>query len=66
MTTMLLAEMTSAHFIYIPGVFGLGVVAGYLLGGKAATMARADATERERLREARRARRARGEPRVEP
>lgn len=62
---MLVAEMTSAHFIYIPGVFTLGIVVGYLLGGKAVESARTESAERDRRREARKARRARGEARIE-
>lgn len=51
--------MTSAHFIYIPGVFVLGSVVGYLAGIKAVDSARKDTVERDRRREARKARRER-------
>jgi hypothetical protein len=30
------AEMTSAHFIFIPGVLLIGIVIGWILGGRAA------------------------------
>jgi len=30
------AEMTSAHFIFIPGVLLIGVVIGWILGSRAA------------------------------
>ena len=30
------SEMTSAHFIFIPGVLLIGVVIGWILGGRAA------------------------------
>ena len=49
--------MTLAHFVYIPGVLLLGIVIGYVLGGRAVEGARADAAEKDRRREARRARR---------
>jgi len=57
---LLVAEMTTAHFIYIPGVFILGTVIGYVLGGKAAESNRKDAAQRDLRREARRARRDHG------
>jgi hypothetical protein len=57
--------MTLAHFVYIPGVLLLGIVIGYILGGRAAMAARTEANERDRRKEARRARRERGEPRIE-
>lgn len=56
--------MTTAHFIYIPGILMLGIVIGFLLGGRAAATAQADGAEKDRRREARRARRERGEPRA--
>lgn len=51
--------MTLAHFVYIPGLLLIGIVIGYVLGGRAAEAARADAVEKDRRREARRARRER-------
>ena len=48
--------MTLAHFIYIPGVLLVGVVIGYVLGGRAVETARADREFRDRARTARRAR----------
>ena len=30
------AEMSSAHFIFIPGVLLIGIVIGWILGGRAA------------------------------
>jgi hypothetical protein len=57
--------MTLAHFVYIPGVLLVGLVIGWILGGRAARSARADADQRDRRRAARAARRERGEPRVE-
>lgn len=56
--------MTLAHFVYIPGVLLVGIVIGYILGGRAAEAARADEAEKNLRREARRARRERGEPRA--
>lgn len=47
--------MTLAHFVYIPGILLLGIVIGYVLGGRAAEAARAEADERNRRRAARRA-----------
>ena len=57
--------MTLAHFIYIPGVLLLGVVIGYVLGGRAAEAARGQAVEKDRRKAARKARREAGEPRQE-
>jgi hypothetical protein len=52
--------MTLAHFIYIPGVLLFGIVIGYILGGRAAELARVDADDKARRRNARlEARRAR-------
>lgn len=51
--------MTLAHFIYIPGLLLIGIVIGYVLGGRAVETSRADAAEKDRRREARRARRER-------
>ncbi|MCA9656072.1 MAG: hypothetical protein H6712_16940 [Myxococcales bacterium] len=58
--------MTLAHFIYIPGVLLFGVVVGYILGGRAAELARAEKGEKDARREARaEARRARERARSE-
>jgi hypothetical protein len=57
--------MTLAHFVYIPGILLVGAVIGYVLGGRAAETAKAEKVDRDRRREARRARRAAGEPRAE-
>ena len=51
--------MSLAHFIYIPAILVLGIVIGYILGGRAAEGAKAEKAEAERRREARRARRER-------
>ena len=48
--------MTLAHFIYIPGVLLVGIVIGYVLGGRAVETARADKDARTRARAARKAR----------
>ena len=48
--------MTLAHFVYIPGILLVGIVIGYVLGGRAAMTATADKAVRDRAREARRAR----------
>jgi hypothetical protein len=50
--------VTLAHFIYIPGVLLLGIVIGYVLGGRAVETARADKDARTRARAARKARAA--------
>ncbi|MCR9163396.1 MAG: hypothetical protein ACE37F_20275 [Nannocystaceae bacterium] len=50
--------MTLAHFIYIPGMLGLGMVIGFVLGGRAAQGAKADADDKAVRRKARQARRA--------
>lgn len=55
--------MTSAHFIYMPALVLLGIVIGYVLGGRAAEGARSAGEHRDKRREARKARRERGEPR---
>jgi len=57
--------MTLAHFIYIPGVLLVGIVIGYVLGGRAVETARADKDARQRARAARKARAA-GEPAPKP
>jgi hypothetical protein len=49
---------TTAHFIYIPFVLLIGIVIGFILGGRAAKDAQAAAAERERARAERKARRA--------
>jgi hypothetical protein len=53
--------MTLAHFVYIPGLLIIGIVIGYVLGGRAVEAARADAADKDRRREARRARRDRAQ-----
>jgi hypothetical protein len=55
---------TTAHFIYIPVVLVLGIVIGFVLGGRAARDAFAAQKEREDARAARRAARngANGKP----
>ena len=37
---------TAAHFLYIPGVFVLGIVIGWILGSRAAADAYASQTRR--------------------
>jgi hypothetical protein len=46
---------TTAHFIYIPAVLVLGIVIGFILGGRAARDAFAAQKEKEEARAARRA-----------
>jgi hypothetical protein len=48
--------VTLAHFIYIPGVLLVGIVIGYILGGRAVETTRADKDARLRARAARKAR----------
>ncbi len=50
--------MTLGHFLYIPGVLVLGLVVGYVLGGRAAATADADRVANEQRRAARKARAA--------
>ena len=50
--------MTLGHFLYIPGVLVLGLVIGYVFGGRATATLDADQKEREQRRAARRARAA--------
>lgn len=50
--------MTLGHFLYIPGVLVLGLVIGYVLGGRAATTGDADRQASEQRRAARKARAA--------
>ncbi len=45
--------MTLGHFLYIPGVLCLGLLIGYILGGRAAEVARADREQLARRRAAR-------------
>jgi hypothetical protein len=52
--------VTLAHFIYIPGILLVGIVIGYVLGGRAVETSRADKDERLRARAARKARAAQG------
>ena len=49
--------MTLGHFLYIPGVLCLGILIGYILGGRAVEVARADREADLRRQAARRARR---------
>lgn len=49
--------MTLGHFIYIPGILLLGIVIGYVLGGRATAIADADAAEKDARAAARDARR---------
>jgi hypothetical protein len=53
--------MTLAHFIYIPAILLVGIVIGYILGGRAAEGAKVEKADAERRRDARRARRERRE-----
>jgi hypothetical protein len=46
---------TTAHFIYIPAVLSLGVVIGFVLGGRAARDAHVAQEARDAARAARRA-----------
>ena len=47
--------MTLGHFLYVPGVLCLGLLIGYILGGRAAEVARADHGQQARRRAARQA-----------
>ena len=49
--------MTLAHFVYIPGMLLVGIVIGYVLGGRAVAAAREDRLHQDRRRAARQARR---------
>jgi hypothetical protein len=49
--------MTLGHFIYIPGILLLGIVIGFVLGGRKAELARAEAEDKDRRKAAREARR---------
>ena len=53
---------TSAHFIYIPAVLIIGIVIGFILGGRAARDAFAAQKEKEDARAARRAARKAAAP----
>jgi len=46
---------TTAHFIYIPAILVIGIVIGFILGGRAARDAFAMQREKEEARAARRA-----------
>jgi hypothetical protein len=46
---------TAAHFIYIPFALLIGIVIGFILGGRAARDAQAALSEREKQRAERRA-----------
>jgi len=46
---------TSAHFIYIPFVLLIGIVVGFILGGRAARDAEAAREQKEKARAERRA-----------
>ncbi len=50
--------MTLAHFIYVPGLSGVGLVIGFVFGGRAATGEKAEADHKAQRRAARAARRA--------
>jgi hypothetical protein len=54
--------MTLGHFLYIPGVLCLGLLIGYVLGGRASEVASADREADARRRAARRAARDHAEP----
>lgn len=61
--------MTLGHFLYIPGVLCLGLLIGYVLGGRAAEVARADReadAARRAARERARAERDAAEPTPPP
>jgi hypothetical protein len=53
---------TSAHFIYIPFVLLIGVVLGFILGGRAARDARAADEARTKAKEERRKQRDAAKP----
>ena len=56
------SEMPSSHFIFIPSVLLIGIVIGWVLGGRAARDAYAAELKRREERERRRAERAGGPP----
>ena len=49
--------MTLGHFIYIPGMLLLGIVIGYVLGGRKAELDAGDQIEKDQRKAARDARR---------
>jgi hypothetical protein len=53
---------TTAHFIYIPAILVIGIVIGFILGGRAARDAFAAQKEKEDARAARRAARKSSAP----
>lgn len=55
--------MTLAHFIYIPGVLMVGLVIGWIFGGRAAQGEKVELDEKAKRRAAREARRAAREAR---
>jgi hypothetical protein len=57
---------TTAHFIYIPAILILGIVIGFILGGRAARDAFAAQKEKEAARAARRAARSKNGDRSTP
>lgn len=57
---------TAAHVIYIPGMLMLGIVLGYIFGGRAARDAIAAEQQRKEARAARRAARREAEGATEP
>jgi len=58
MLAIAIALPPSSHFIYIPVIFLLGIVLGFILGGKATRDAIAFEAKKAAEREARRAERA--------
>jgi len=56
---------TTAHFIYIPAVLVIGIVIGFILGGRAARDAFAAQREKEDARAARRAARKSAAPKMQ-
>jgi len=50
-----MGEMTSAHFIFIPGVLIVGIIIGWILGSRAAHDAYASELRKRAEREQRRA-----------
>jgi hypothetical protein len=52
---------TTAHFIYIPAVMILGIVIGFILGGRATRDALAAQAEKEKARAVRREARAKNQ-----
>ncbi len=57
--------MSLGHFLYIPGILGIGIVIGFIVGGRAAEMRKDEAKERGARRSARDARRRAAESRRE-